>query len=291
MPTWTCNGKYPGEALTDKEKRKHLYHFTSFDTFVKIWLSKELLFADVRKVNDLIEQTVQWNFLNPQKLPLAGAIEDGRYAYKQISLTMDYDNYLKGCMSSMMWGYYADKTTGVCIELDFDKLPLSDGCLHAPISYEENVATSIDVPADLSTRNDVEKWIVDNQLRFFFTKQSTWREENEYRIVSNSKRALSIANAITAVYVAKVDSETCKFVLALVNGAVPVMCLSYKDNSTGISIPRVSDAAAKRKQYEDARKSKTNALNTIQKQAFGFYNLHKDDWEFPMVLKEYILER
>jgi len=69
------------------------------------------------------------------------------------------------------------------------------------------------------------------------------------------------------------------------------MCLSYKDNSTGISIPRVSDAAAKRKQYEDARKSKTNALNTIQKQAFGFYNLHKDDWEFPMVLKEYILER
>lgn len=113
MPTWTCNGKFPGTALTADEKRKHLYHFTSFDTFVKIWLSKELLFADVRKVNDLIEQTVEWNFSNMQKLPLAGAIEDGRYAYKQISLTMDYDSYLKGCMSSMMWGYYADKTTGV----------------------------------------------------------------------------------------------------------------------------------------------------------------------------------
>lgn len=291
MPTWTCNGKYPGTALTNDEKRKHLYHFTSFDTFVKIWLSKELLFADVRKVNDLIEQTVEWNFTNMQKIPLMGAIEDGRYAYKQISLTMDYDSYLKGCMSSMMWGYYADKTAGVCIELDFDKLPLSDGCLHAPISYEENVPTSIDVPPDLSTRNDVEKWIIANQLRFFFTKQSTWREENEYRIVSNSKRALSIADAITAVYVAKANSETCKFVLALVNNAVPVLCLSYKDSSTGISIPRVSDAAIKRKQFEDARNSKTNALNYIHKQALDFYNLHKDDWDFPLVLKEYIIEK
>lgn len=291
MPTWTCNGKYPGTALTNDEKRKHLYHFTSFDTFVKIWLSKELLFADVRKVNDLIEQIVEWNFTNMQKIPLMGAIEDGRYAYKQISLTMDYDSYLKGCMSSMMWGYYADKTAGVCIELDFDKLPLSDGCLHAPISYEENVPTSIDVPPDLSTRNDVEKWIIANQLRFFFTKQSTWREENEYRIVSNSKRALSIADAITAVYVAKANSETCKFVLALVNNAVPVLCLSYKDGSTGISIPRVSDAAIKRKQFEDARNSKTNALNYIHKQALDFYNLHKDDWDFPLVLKEYIIEK
>lgn len=179
----------------------------------------------------------------------------------------------------------------VFIELDFDKLPLSEGCLHAPMSYEENVPTSIDVPPDLSTRNEVEQWIIANQSRFFFTKQSTWREENEYRIVSNSKRSLSITDAITAVYVAKANSETCKFVLALVNGAVPVMCLSYKDNSTGISIPRVSDATAKRKLYEDARKSKTNAINPIYKQALDFYNLHKDDWDFPMVLKEYILDK
>ena len=290
MPTWTCNGKYPGTPLSDAEKRKHLYHFTSFDTFVKIWLSKELLFADVRKVNDLIEQNVQWNFLDPQKLPIMGAIEDGRYAYKQISLTMDYDSYLKGCMSSMMWGYYADKTTGVCIKLDFDKLPLTDGCLHAPISYVENVPTSIDVPPELTTRNDVEEWILTNQSRFFFTKQSTWREENEYRIVSNSKRTLSIADAISAVYVAKYNSDTCKFVLALVNGAVPVLCLSYKDSS-GVSIPRITDAARKRKQIEAAQKSKTNALNYIRKQAFDFYNLHKNDWDFPLVLKEYILDR
>lgn len=290
MPTWTCNGKYPGYELPVDEKRKHLYHFTSFDSFVKIWLTKELLFADVRKVNDLIEQTVQWNFQNPQKLPLMGAIEDGRYAYKQISLTMDYDSYLKGCMSSLMWGYYADKTNGVCIEFDFDKLPLSEDCLHAPISYIENVPISIDVPSDLSTRNDVERWIIENQSRFFFTKQSTWREENEYRIVSNSKRSLSIVDAITAVYVARYDSDTCKFVLSLVNGDVPVLSLSFKDAS-GISIPRITDAAENRRLIENTLKSKSNALNPIREQALNFYNAHKDDWDFPMILKEYIFEK
>lgn len=289
MPTWTSNGKYPGNPLSDEEKYQKLYHFTSFDTFVKIWLTKELLFADVRGVNDLIEQTVQWNFYNPQKIPLMYAIEDGRYAYRQISLTMDYDSYLKGCMSSMMWGYYADKTNGVCIELDFNKLPLSKDCLHAPISYMENVPTSIDVPSNLSTRNDVEKWLIENQTRFFFTKQSTWQEENEYRIVSNCKRALSIVNAITAVYVAKYDSDTCKFVLSLVNGEVPVLSLSFKDAS-GVSIPRITDAAEKRKLIENARKSKSNALNPISDQAHDFYNSHKDDWDFPLILKEYFFE-
>lgn len=34
--TWTCNGEFPGHPISDKEKKKHLYHFTSFDSFVKI---------------------------------------------------------------------------------------------------------------------------------------------------------------------------------------------------------------------------------------------------------------
>lgn len=62
MATWTCNGKFPGSPLTDIEKRKNLYHFTSFETFVKLWLSKELLFADVRNVNDIIKQTIELSF-------------------------------------------------------------------------------------------------------------------------------------------------------------------------------------------------------------------------------------
>lgn len=288
MTTWTCNGKYPGEPLPDIDKKRHLYHFTSFDTFVKIWLTKELLFSDVRRVNDLIEQTIKWNFSNFLKIPLMGAIEDARYSYKQISLTMDYDSYLRGCMSSLMWGYYADKTNGVCIELDYDKLNLNENCLFGPVSYVNEVCRAIDVPDNISSRNDVEKWLVDNQQQFFFTKQITWKEENEFRIVSKSEKSLKIKDAITAVYVSKFDSDTCKFVLELVNGLVPVLCLSYVD-SNGISIPCVTDAAAKLNQYEKAVKNENNCLNKMREQAESFYEKHKDDWDFPLILDGYRL--
>lgn len=53
--TYTSHGHYPGTKLIGKDRYKRLYHFTSFDTFVRIWLSGELLFGDVQKVNDLQE--------------------------------------------------------------------------------------------------------------------------------------------------------------------------------------------------------------------------------------------
>lgn len=55
-----------------------------------------------------------------------------RLKYKQISLTMDYDSYLWGCMSTQMWAYYADKSQGVCIGLDYDKLVFPSNSFHAP---------------------------------------------------------------------------------------------------------------------------------------------------------------
>lgn len=265
-----------------------LYHYTSFESFVKIWLSKELLFSDVRKVNDLIEKTIRWNFVNMQHLPLMGAIEDGRYSYKQISLTMDFPDNIKGCLSSLMWGYYSDKTNGVCIEFESDKLQFPEDCLYSEVTYEEKVKTSIDVPPDLKTRNDVEKWLRQNSKLFFFTKQFSWKQENEFRIVANKSRSLSIANAIENVYVAKANSDTAKFVIELVNGTVPVFALSYRDRNTGIAYPGIVNAIEQRNIAENALKNKDNFLNNIRDQALSFYELHKNDWDFPLILKEYL---
>lgn len=284
MPTWTCNGKFPGSPLSYEEKRKHLYHFTSFDTFVKIWLSKELLFADVRKVNDLLEYKISWNFANFLQAPVMFAIDEARYNYKQISLTMDYDSYLKGCMSSIMWGYYADKTKGVCIELDFDKLDLSS-CLYSNINYTPKTSASIDVPANIRTRNEVEQWILENQQRFFFTKQDTWQGENEFRIISNSKTSIDISNAIVAVYITDAESDTCRFVSALVGEKVPVFVVSFKDTGTKVNIPRCSDAIETRGLLLKARTNPKNYLNTIKVQAQEYYESHKDDWDYPLLFE------
>ena len=39
---------YPGLPLSEEEKKEKLYHYTSFDTFVKIWLSKRFLTLTMR---------------------------------------------------------------------------------------------------------------------------------------------------------------------------------------------------------------------------------------------------
>lgn len=45
MPITTIQGTYPGEKLKGSDRYKKLYHYISFDSFVKIWLNKNLRFA------------------------------------------------------------------------------------------------------------------------------------------------------------------------------------------------------------------------------------------------------
>lgn len=121
----TANGEYPGHRLTFAEKSAHLYHYTSFVSFVKIWLSQRLLFSPLSKMNDVQEKSVRCASSNPNSIPILKAYDEIRRKYKQISFTMDYDSYFKGCMSTIMWGHYADKCNGVCIEFDASKLSFS----------------------------------------------------------------------------------------------------------------------------------------------------------------------
>lgn len=104
----TANGEYPGHRLTFAEKSAHLYHYTSFVSFVKIWLSQRLLFSPLSKMNDVQEKSVRCASSNPNSIPILKAYDEIRRKYKQISFTMDYDSYFKGCMSTIMWGHYAD---------------------------------------------------------------------------------------------------------------------------------------------------------------------------------------
>lgn len=49
------NGRFSGHKLSLKEKKQKLYHYTSFETFVKIWLTKQLRFSAPEGVNDMME--------------------------------------------------------------------------------------------------------------------------------------------------------------------------------------------------------------------------------------------
>lgn len=85
----TANGEYPGHRLTFAEKSAHLYHYTSFVSFVKIWLSQRLLFSPLSKMNDVQEKSVRCASSNPNSIPILKAYDEIRRKYKQISFTMD----------------------------------------------------------------------------------------------------------------------------------------------------------------------------------------------------------
>ena len=161
MPTITSNGEFPGKKLEGEEKYRRLYHYTSFNTFVKIWCTKKLKFGSISEVNDILEVNTRIQIANPQQTPLMFAYQDIRASYRQISFTMDYDSYIKGCMSPLLWGIYGDKRKGVCIEFDYTKLNIPKDCLNDIVNYRPAVKSSITLSNHLTTINDIKDFIKD----------------------------------------------------------------------------------------------------------------------------------
>lgn len=269
--TTTVCGKFPGIQLKGKEQYAKLYHYTSFETFIKIWLGKKLKFGIVENVNDINE--AQQSFSTP--CPLNRSIEEIKQAgirvnkvieelsfYKQISLTKNYDSYLKGCMSPMMWGHYGDKRKGVCIELDFSKLNFTQNMIWGNVRYTNELKATIDIPYNLNSKKDIRNFIMKNKKEIFFTKSTDWKGENEFRIVSNNRDYLDISNAISAIYVTDCHSEVCKFIEELVKDSIEVQLFCYTQ-SCSRKVPIVTNAKARREQEEAAKNNPNNILNTL----------------------------
>ena len=274
-----CDVK-PGQPLKGANRYKKLYHFTSFNSFVKIWLSKKLLFSSAKNVNDIFENTEMWRLSNANQLPLIAALNEQRWAYKQISLTMDYDSYQKGFMSTSMWGIYGDKNNGVCIELDFENLSLSEDCIYSPIEYKEKIEYTHIVGSSIQTRHDVEKYLLEIKDKLFFTKDITWKGENEFRILSNKKESLNISSAISAVYVTKCDSTECLLVENLVQDSVPVRYLHIQQDGDIV----VCLAKKYRQDKETTSNDPTNTLEKMRKTANEYYLANCNDWNKPLLL-------
>lgn len=273
----------PPHNLKGDERYKRLYHFTSFDTFVKIWQSKRLLFSPVTNVNDIKEAVWGVASNNPQQWPLYYAYNDIRNAYKQISLTMDKNSVVKGWMSPLMWGVYGDKRKGVCIELDYSELGFKDTMFKDIVTYEENISPTIELDSQIATIEEVCSFIIKNRKRIFFTKQSDWSNEREYRIVSREDDYLDISQSITAVYLTSYESAECVMVEKLAGGQVPVRYVRNKDDGTMESI----NAKSFREHRLFALNDQNNYLKKVFEQAQGLYLKHKDDAKACLLLKEY----
>lgn len=234
-------GKVPNKNLSGSQCHKHLYHYTSFKAFKQIWASNRLNFGEVHNVNDLLE----WNFpartRNWQQTNFLEAFYRIRNSYKQISLTMDYDSVTKGCMSPMMWGIYADKSKGVCLEFDYDRIPIPHGALQGSIHYQQTMERGIELDPMISSDEELIDFIILHKRQIMFTKHISWAGENEYRILSNEMESINnIKDAITSIYLT--SFEKLEEVEILVGDNIPIMYFGYKkDDKSNRAIPFVHD--------------------------------------------------
>lgn len=259
--------KPPREALQGRK----LYHYTSFESFVKIWLSERILLGSIGNVNDFMEYKHTVEVSNPCCLPLAEAFNDVRMSFRQISFTLD-DDQVEGFKNPMMWGQYANKGKGVCIEFDFNKLlpnyNSKDEVYDGFVRYEKNIH-KLPVIDGLKTKNDIRRYILSNKETIMFTKFDVWEAENEYRIVSDNISEIKIDNAISAVYLTSCLSDECEFVEKLLEKSnVPIWTL-YVTTDMSFSQIQIEDPQGRRNIIE-----KSNEINS---QAKNYYQSLKND--------------
>ena len=172
------------------EQTEKLYHFTKFDTALKILESNRLRFGRLDNMNDIHENDkIVYADANNQQInefpsEVLDTLHDEIYKYRQISLTAEGKPGDKlGFNLHQMWGLYADKGEGVC--LVFDKNELSKwfeiGMEQERISYDDTIESYYvsfsDDPQEVSSE------VQEHAKAIFYHKRKEWEHEQEFRLL------------------------------------------------------------------------------------------------------------
>ena len=209
-----------------------LYHYTKFESFLKIWTTKRLLFSEAQNLNDIFENNKSVSFYDFD-FESHERFWEVFHKYKQISFVKDYEDSMKGCMSTMMWGHYGDGGKGVCIEFDpscFDSesfFKLEDVEYRPMNSIPMLPAFSYCIKSIESTK----EYIEENYKKFFYLKSLEWKGENEVRAIAYDTPYLDISKAIKAIYIVKWKSVETEIIERLVNNEIPIyVCIPSTNN-------------------------------------------------------------
>lgn len=167
-----------------------LYHYTKFDTAIKILRSRSLRFGKLHDMNDIHEND-KISYVNLSGTPINSfpsivldSINDEMTKYRQISFTTDVVEHNKlGFDLHQMWGLYANKGQGVC--LVFDKEILCNNLLgsvwHRIVSYDKTVDSFC--VANSNDSQGIRRDIQGQVEKLFFHKREEWEHEQEYRLI------------------------------------------------------------------------------------------------------------
>lgn len=182
---------------------KHVFHFTGFESALKILATKSLQFGFFENMNDIAEVKKDvYGFIS------SDLIRNELSLYQSISLTKDKRSN-RGFYIDPLWGHYAQKGNGVCFVFDFNKLKLNvknqfgEKAIIKPIKYLSKFSNAIFTEGN--TREAIIEFIKGHIEEIFFTKSIDWKYEQEIRIVINAdntfRRSLYWKDSLIAVII------------------------------------------------------------------------------------------
>lgn len=179
----------------------HVFHFTKFESALRIIATKSLKFGRFENMNDIAEVKRDVYGMIP-----ADKINKELSNYQSISLTLDNPSH-RGFKIDPLWGHYAQGGNGACLVFDIKKLSqrvfkqFGEKAIIDNIHYSSEHSNAIFTEGD--SQEAVEKYLANNIKDIFFTKSLDWEYEQELRILikedSSYEKFLNWDGALIAI--------------------------------------------------------------------------------------------
>lgn len=164
----------------------HLFHFTSFESALKIVVSNSLKFGKFENMNDIAEIKKEIYGMIPEVI-----IQKQLRQYHCLSMTLDNAS-IRGFFIDSLWGHYAQKGNGVCLVFDKEimesrlKKKFGNRVIVKPIVYQQDFTNALFVGGE--TKEEAIDYLQNKIEDIMFTKSLDWKYEKEYRILVKSSK-------------------------------------------------------------------------------------------------------
>lgn len=205
-----------------------LFHFTKFESFLKILEDMTLLPSSFGNLNDMNEGNVNNMNLNNNFTLMYNAKKYIKDRCHILSFSQNYDIGgfgQEGTNHPAMWAHYAENSNGVCIVLDKEAFIEKNKDVLSTHFYKfEDVAYDIyNTPKDGAINYKAktpEDFIKNNWKALFFMKHKDWENEDEHRLfIMDYNGKLSIDGCIKYVVLGKkvfLDASRIKLIIDMV---------------------------------------------------------------------------
>lgn len=167
-----------------------LFHFTKFDSFLRILEDMTLLPSSFGNLNDMNEGNVSNMNMNENFMVMYNADKFIKECCHILSFSQNYDICgfeHEGTNHPAMWAHYAENSNGVCIVIDKEAFIQKNKAILDSHFYKfEDVEYSIfNTPNDAEINykaNTPEEFVKSNWKVLFFLKHKDWENEDEHRL-------------------------------------------------------------------------------------------------------------